>query len=708
MTLGSLLESRAAQLPDKPYLRFEDHVVTYAQLNRGANQVAGRLQAMGVGKGDFVGLFMDNCVEFLYIYWAVARIGAVMVPMNTGYKLDELQYAINHSGQRVLFTQERHRMVVEGARSLCPGLQQIIYVDDATAGLSGRLEGPAAAVQIPEIAPTDLLAIMYTSGTTSRPKGVMLHHRSFVLAADFFIHSFDCTEADVLHGFFPLFHANVGVYMVVGAALRGCTLSLRRGFSAREHWDTVRKHGATQVSSAGSILAILNAQPLSPADRDHSVRVFVNGQNVGSIKEAPFGRGKTRSTSCRSVAQDPQSLPEVELINLATGARERLPHFSDALGAYEIPPAQVVSWEGARGERVEGLLTRPSGPAPHPLVVLIHGGPHYRSQLGILIGQSMRARVLASHGYAVLQPNFHGSSAYGNDFALSLYRSTGEIDCEDVLTGVDALIAAGIADPERLGVMGGSYGGFLTNWIIGRTDRFKAAVSQFGMWSLTGDYGNTYEDLWTIDYTGSYPWEDPAIYERLSPSSAVQNIRTPVLIMHGDEDKNVFISNSQEMWHALHHLGRTVEFVRYPRDAHGFWEPNHQIDEMDRVLRWFGRYLHNPRTPDAAVWQGHRLSVGAPQRSGPHLLVPITLHPAEPFTVQLCGAGKAEVWLDTGNRELEPDGVVAEGGATLYGEVLATFEGAANTVTVVFSVPAGAAELSLRCLGFPPVRLPAI
>lgn len=286
LTLGELLAERARQIPERVYLRFNDQVVTYAELDRRANQVANGLLARGVGKGALVGLFMDNCVEFLYVYWAVARLGAVMVPMNTAYKADELVYAVNHSEQRLLFAQEHHRPVIEAALPGCPGLQEVIYVDGPAAEFPTWLQGPVQAPPDAGVKPTDPVGIMYTSGTTARPKGVMLHHRSYILASDFFCGAFGCGPDDVLYGFFPMFHANVGVYMVVGAALHGCTLAVRRGFSAREHWEVVRKHGATQVASAGSILAILKSLPPLPSDQAHPVRVYVNGQNVGSIKES--------------------------------------------------------------------------------------------------------------------------------------------------------------------------------------------------------------------------------------------------------------------------------------------------------------------------------------------------------------------------------------------------------------------------------------
>ena len=291
------------------------------------------------------------------------------------------------------------------------------------------------------------------------------------------------------------------------------------------------------------------------------------------------------------LSESHNGLPEAHLLDLSTGVNTKLSDYTATLALYELPQVQLISWKGALDDAIEGVLTLPEGPSPHPLILALHGGPHNHVRDGLHHYANIRAKALASHGYAVLQPNYHGSSAYGDRFAASLYREIGHLDYIDAMTGVDYLVAEGIADSQRLGVMGTSYGGYLTNWIVGHTRRFRAAVSQFGVWDLRGDFGTTSEDLWTLAYSGSFPWEDPEFYRLKSPSTYAAAIETPVLIMHGESDENVFISNSLEMWHTLHHLGQTVEFIRYPREGHGFAEPAHVIDELQRVTEWFDRYL---------------------------------------------------------------------------------------------------------------------
>ncbi len=161
------------------------------------------------------------------------------------------------------------------------------------------------------------------------------------------------------------------------------------------------------------------------------------------------------------------------------------------------------------------------------------------------------------------------------------------------MAGVDHCIELGIADPERLGVMGGSYGGFMTNWAIGHTNRFRAAISMFGIFNLQTDYANSDFPRWDYEYLGGWYWEVPELYRRLSPGTYVQNIQTPTLILHGDADNNTFISNSKEMYQALRHRGVTVQFVHYPREGHGVREPNHKLDEVRRSLAWMDHHLRH-------------------------------------------------------------------------------------------------------------------
>ncbi len=333
------------------------------------------------------------------------------------------------------------------------------------------------------------------------------------------------------------------------------------------------------------------------------------------------------------VQESAQSLPEIFLRD-ETGAVHQLTQLNaDFAKNYRLPHQEVVSWTSPDGLVIEGVLTLPGignreqgtgnrgetsplNPDVHPqgrtqppttvpcslfpvpLIVQIHGGPKGRST-NTLQNYSM-APVWAAEGYAVLRPNFRGSEGYGNEFAIANRRDLGGGDFADIMAGVDWCIAQSIADPEKLGVMGGSYGGYMTNWAIGHTNRFKAAVSMFGIFHLQTDYSNSELSRWENEYAGAYYWEDPEIYRRMSPGTYLDAIQTPTLIIHGDEDSNTFISNSKEMYQALRHRGVTAQFVHYPREGHGLREPNHKMDEIRRCLNWMDKYLRhagqNPST----------------------------------------------------------------------------------------------------------------
>ncbi|MFH0801865.1 MAG: S9 family peptidase [bacterium] len=256
-----------------------------------------------------------------------------------------------------------------------------------------------------------------------------------------------------------------------------------------------------------------------------------------------------------------------------------------------IAAQKSIRWKSRDGLEIEGVLTLPPGfqkGRPVPTLVYLHGGPYGVVQNTL---RDRKFQVWANHGYAVLAPNFRGSAGYGHKFATANRRDLGGKDLEDILSGIDFLVGQGIADPDQLACTGGSYGGYLTNWLIARTRRFKAAVSKYGIFSFLTDVSCSSMPTFELDYFDKWYWEELPPYLERSPMKYVQDIRTPVLILHGEEDDNTFIANSIEMYTALKKLGRTVEFVRYPREGHGFEEPVHQADAIERSLAWVNRYI---------------------------------------------------------------------------------------------------------------------
>jgi dipeptidyl aminopeptidase/acylaminoacyl peptidase len=267
---------------------------------------------------------------------------------------------------------------------------------------------------------------------------------------------------------------------------------------------------------------------------------------------------------------------------------------------YALAGTEVVKWKSTDGTEIEGLLTKPvaygSG-KKIPLLLNPHGGPTGAS----LNNWNGTPQVLAANGFAVLQPNFRGSTGRGLAFAQANKNTWGKGDYEDCMTGVDALISSGLADADRLGAFGWSYGGYMTFWILTQTDRFKAVSPGAGLSNIYSMYSQT--DIhrylqWF--YTDKAPWQATDLYWDRSPMKYVNNVKTPTMIMHGQVDTRVPIAQAEEFYQALKELKVPVEFVVYPRENHGFTEPRHQMDRVRRYVRFFAKYLNAPLVTELA------------------------------------------------------------------------------------------------------------
>ncbi|MBW3622231.1 MAG: S9 family peptidase [Armatimonadetes bacterium] len=397
----------------------------------------------------------------------------------------------------------------------------------------------------------------------------------------------------------------------------------------------------------------------------------------------------------------------------------------------ELGPQRAFAWE-CEGSEIEGLLVLPPGApadAPLPLIVYIHGGPHAAARN--TLRQGIPLQWLARLGYAVLAPNYRGSDSYGAAFAVANRGDLGGGDYRDVMAGVDAAVAAGIADPDRLAIMGGSYGGYMTNWAISQTERFRAAVSLFGIFNWITDFSNSEISHFEKEYFGRYYWEDPTFYFERSPFRYVDRIRTPVLIMHGEDDPNTFISNSREMYQALRALGRAVKFVRYPREGHGFHEPRHRVDTMQRVATWLDAYLMGEGVEKPAAY---RMDQDVPGEGGWSLRVtsadavkPVGhKEPEESLLVNLVFVvtsdakdarfeiRMSEVRAEAGGKKCSFLGVPVK---TLDETILTggkglrvIFQGeeppSAFPVAMIVRAPKGPAEMTVTVPGFPPIIVP--
>ncbi|MBO6575666.1 MAG: S9 family peptidase [Rhodothermales bacterium] len=263
---------------------------------------------------------------------------------------------------------------------------------------------------------------------------------------------------------------------------------------------------------------------------------------------------------------------------------------ADFLGGIELARVEDIQFESPDGTPVEGFVTFPIGydsGQRYPTLLRIHGGPvsQYAHRF------SFEAQLFAAHGYLVVQTNPRGSSGYGQDFSQALWADWGGPDFMDVMAGVDHAIARGWADPDRLGVGGWSYGGILTDHVITKTDRFKAAISGASEVLYRANYGHDhYQRQWVAEL--GVPWGETAEnWERISPFNYVDRVTTPTLLMGGQDDWNVPIQNSEQLYQALRKLGVPTQLVVYPRQGHGLRVPSYQKDRYERYLEWYDRYL---------------------------------------------------------------------------------------------------------------------
>ena len=270
----------------------------------------------------------------------------------------------------------------------------------------------------------------------------------------------------------------------------------------------------------------------------------------------------------------------------------RLSHLNDG-----VEPAWgrsvSLSWRSAPF-RVQGWLMLPKDYDPakrYPLIVEVHGGPAYAitPRWGRDFGLS--AQAFSAMGYFVLQPNPRGSYGQGEEFTQANRKDFGYGDLRDILAGVDAVEAKYPVDPNRVGITGWSYGGFMTMFAVTQTDRFKAAVAGAGLSNWQSYYGENSIDQWMIPYFGASVYDDPAVYAKSSAINFIKQAHTPTLVVVGDRDGECPAPQSFEFWHALRDEHVPTQLVVYPNEGHGFVDPEHRRDVMERAVKWFAQYM---------------------------------------------------------------------------------------------------------------------
>ena len=296
------------------------------------------------------------------------------------------------------------------------------------------------------------------------------------------------------------------------------------------------------------------------------------------------------------IGQSPTTPPEAYVTKIDRFHPIQVSDLNHSLLSYPKAETQTISWKSKDGLDIEGLLTTPVNyqkGKQYPLIVMIHGGPMaFFNESFIGNPYPYPLASLAQNGFMILRPNPRGSCGYGKNFRCANYRDWGGMDYNDIMSGIDALIAKGLVNPDKLGVMGWSYGGYMTAWMITQTPRFKAASMGAGISNLVSVNGTMDLERFLTDYFGDYD-QNRKLYEDRSPINYVRQVKTPLLIQHGTGDNRVPVSQSYEFYHALKRAEKNPTFILYPGMTHRISDPKMLLDAMESNLAWFQQHLQD-------------------------------------------------------------------------------------------------------------------
>ncbi len=294
--------------------------------------------------------------------------------------------------------------------------------------------------------------------------------------------------------------------------------------------------------------------------------------------------------------QNPTQLPEGYISSLNNYAPVKVTGINAEYANKPLPKTEVIKWKSVDGKEIEGLLTYPINYQPGqkvPFILNVHGGPAGVFSQACVAGNqgTYPIAAFAEAGYAVLRPNPRGSTGYGTEFRTANREDWGGKDYQDLMAGVDQVIKMGVADENKMGVMGWSYGGFMSSWIVGHTNRFK--VASIGAPVVDLSHQNLTDDIegFLPSYFQSNPWDDWSKYDAHSPLRFVQNVKTPVMLQHGEADQRVPFSNSVMFYNALRRRNVPVRLLALPRQPHGPQEPRMVIKTMQTNIDWFEKFI---------------------------------------------------------------------------------------------------------------------
>jgi dipeptidyl aminopeptidase/acylaminoacyl peptidase len=301
----------------------------------------------------------------------------------------------------------------------------------------------------------------------------------------------------------------------------------------------------------------------------------------------------------------PNRYPEVCVSQVTGFQAQPVTSLKDQLKGFKLATRELFAWRSKDGTPIEGILIKPHDFEParkYPLMVVIHGGPAKVDRPALAPDRTYPLELLAAKGAVILQPNYRGSAGYGERFRSLNVRNLGLGDADDVISGVDALIAKGFIDRDRVGAMGWSEGGYISAFLSTFSDRFKAVSVGAGVSDWMTYYVNTDNRPFTRDYLQATPWEDPDIYRKTSPITYINQARTPTLIQHGELDKRVPIPNAYELYRGLKDRGVPASMIVYKGFGHEIDKPKQQQMVMEHNFEWFNRWIWSE--PDAVISLG--------------------------------------------------------------------------------------------------------
>jgi dipeptidyl aminopeptidase/acylaminoacyl peptidase len=307
----------------------------------------------------------------------------------------------------------------------------------------------------------------------------------------------------------------------------------------------------------------------------------------------PIAYARSKDGTLAFVGDSTTKAPEL-FVKPPSGPARAVSTFNERWDAVPLVAPEFIKYKSDDGVEIEAALLKPQPSAlsaepssrRRPLIVLVHGGPTGRWSDSF----EPWGQLLAARGYLVLYPNVRGSTGYGQKFVEMNRGDWGGGDFKDVMAGVDALIARGVADPNRLGIGGWSYGGYMAAWAVTQTTRFRASVSGAPVIDLASEFGTEDGSQYDEWFYGT-PYEKLEGFIRSSPITFVKNVKTPTLLLQGDADETDPIGQSQQFYRGLKRYDVPSDFVVYPREPHGLREEQHLLDRLERILAWFDKYL---------------------------------------------------------------------------------------------------------------------